>query len=574
MALPNSNPVYDKIKRFRYLILAMIIVIAMIPVAPLRDMVVMGVLYSSEDTKDEPAYPYWVGDDSSAPKNEVDALRFAECNADHTSGQSYWDMIHRYPRNPALYAGVFQYYLKSSGNDRLHFSRPEVTPPVKGEKTGPRLNETPSLAQARAAITAGKTLEPDNAFFDLCDAYLLFGTGRDPEGLAAIHRASTKKQYNSHEHDILNARLKYGTRPAQPVDFLQPMWKFSLQANTMCAYLAAFHAITRIAMWDAGHRSPDQLSATTVQLTRIGCLMRDRSPSAIEAISGANIQVTAARCAYNSVLHREPIERGPESTRKPQGADKPRWSTTVTLLHQTARDRFSAYEWRYLDNQGAESDRFQMQEQSYLMSLPVTEWIVRSEAMLKAEGRLLVTLFWCGVLWLITIGWLAIRRKLSVRDVGPSPLLIWLITAIPSLPFRWNHLTEQQYMHPLYAIFAGAMVGVSVGIIPVVVIASVLRTRMIPGLGRFDTFAARMRRGLSVAAAGLAIFYVLTVLVSIPLAAQTNREMDSWLKSETQYIRTHYPLKPKDSVAAPNNEYPHPQSASASQYGVKNALRP
>ncbi|MHB1001313.1 MAG: hypothetical protein ACYC27_18890 [Armatimonadota bacterium] len=99
------------ISKYRKIIIFFIFVIIFIPFSPFRALLFTHLWMNTDSIKDG-IPPVYIVNTNTVPRDEVEALCYAYEHAAETSGESYWDIIKRYPDNAALYANVLQYYIQ------------------------------------------------------------------------------------------------------------------------------------------------------------------------------------------------------------------------------------------------------------------------------------------------------------------------------------------------------------------------------------------------------------------------------------------------------------------------------
>jgi hypothetical protein len=109
----------------------------------------------------------------------------------------YRKLIEKYPNEPALYANLLRYASLCgpfTGPGRPEIDKPGDQPSAQWKPYA----DSPELRMVEDAIEKGKTLDPDNAYFDFFEAVLRFGQKRDSDALAAIHRAAGKRKFDAY----------------------------------------------------------------------------------------------------------------------------------------------------------------------------------------------------------------------------------------------------------------------------------------------------------------------------------------------------------------------------------------
>lgn len=228
------------ISKYRKIIVFTIVIIIFIPLTPFRALL-FAHAWMNIDSSTDGIPPLYVSNDNNNPRNSMEALNIAYKNATVTGGTSYWSMIKRYPDNSALYAIVLQYYMKREGSELLYISSKSKSKNKYNEQeTRSEIKESPILDKALYAIKMGEKLEPDNAYFKVFHAYLLFGLGRDQDSINMLNSAAKCKLYNSHCNDLIKARIKYGPKLAAPVDWFFPSRKYIVGISTAFPQLMPF----------------------------------------------------------------------------------------------------------------------------------------------------------------------------------------------------------------------------------------------------------------------------------------------------------------------------------------------
>jgi hypothetical protein len=449
-------------------------------------------------------------------------------------------MISRYPEEAALYAGALTYYVGSKKSPlvykkletRSHAERHRIS-----HDPETRAVKTIALDKALYAISMGRKLEPDNIFYDLCHAYLLYGEGRDAEALAIMHQASTKPQYDSHYQDRIDSALAYGARPVFPINQLCPAWKVIVTYSADFGYVVAFKSIYQLAISGQHRDDPQGTLEMADDIMHIGGVMRDGSDSVIEALVSAYLQRDVIR-ASDSILQ----GLSPQWETAAYPSDRKAGKQTASVKHwlselqANAGSRLPEAKWRQWHDEAAKTDSLRPRFDAYVHSGLQAEWLKKPLVVTIASAKLLPAIILIGFFWSVSWIWLALRRKLDVTGVGPSPFLLWLAILIAAAPMR-DYIHEKSYLADLKSLPLLLTIGVGIAAYQIVPIIAILRTRIVPGIGRLDTFAARLRRGCAVVMSGLLMLYVASVIGNFVVAKHVGQQIAPLCSCEMAVVR-------------------------------------
>lgn len=533
----------ELILKYRKIVIALVIIIMLMPLSPFRSLLFSHLSVYYESPKDKSGLPLvFVINDNPNPHNEVEALNYAHEHAKDTSGKSYWDMIKRYPDSTALYANVIQYYL-SKKDSRLIYITPKSRDLNRMNVTGPDLirstmEESPELEETEYAIRMGRNLEPDNAYFDILQAYILYGLNHDQEAIDIIHLAASKKLYNSHCTDLLNARLKYGPRLAVPVDWFFPARKYIVATTITFPHLVPFKNYFRLLMLKTHQDDSEEIINLLNDMIHIAALIRDGKPQIIEKIVGIAVQQTAVTEAY---YHFGLMPNRQEYIEIP--AKTTTIARRVAMLESVLPDRLDETKQRYLRQQAVSSDRMRSSMAAYVKTLTTNRYMKPAmgiQIWFAAQSRLFGSIFWLGMLWLFLNLCLIRHRNIDFRNEEPKWYRYWSVTAIASLP-AISIQAIQKFLPYISGMWVAWIIDVSILTFFTVIFVSISRKRSPGDTGWFSkTWVARMRKCCVYAMSGMVIIYIVSLIAFIPAIIHANKTMDFYVAHEAE-IASKYP---------------------------------
>lgn len=539
--LHQGDEMRKLILKYRKIVIALVIIIMLIPLSPFRSLLVSHFWVLSEPTNLDGLPPVYVANDNPNPRNELEALYYAYEYAKDTSGKSYWDMIKRYPDSAALYANVIQYYLSKKDSGLIYIT-PESkdvnkTNGANQEVIRSTIKESPELEKVEYAVKMGRNLESDNAYFDILQAYILYGLNHDQEAVKMIHAAASSKTYDSHCIDLLNARLKYGPKLAPPVDWFFPLRKFMVSASATFPYLAVSRNCLKLAMQDVENSNPEQVISLMDDIIRISILIRDNKTSIIETMVGIAVQGDAVSAVYR---HFSSVTRNNSYKVIPA---KMAIMTRLSMLESVLPDRLDETKQRYLRQKAASSDRMQSSMAAYVKTLINNRYMKPAmgiQVWFVAQSRLFGSILLIGMLWLFLNLCLIRHLNIDFGNEEPKWYSYWSVTAIASLP-AISVKAIQQFLPFIGGMWAAWTIGVSLVAIFTVIIVSISRKRSPGDSGWFSkTWLARMRKCCVYAMSGMAIIYMISLVSFIPAIIHANETMDFYVAHEAQ-IAAEYP---------------------------------
>jgi len=518
------------------LFIVVAVVSALIVVPYTRNILVYQVLHRVQPVRRD----HGGGNDRTVPGNVDNALVIAKNEGFKArSINAYWRMIERYPNEPALYANMLKY--AALWGPLKNTSRPDDDDIRRGATWKP-LPDSPELGKVARAVEMGEKLEPDNAFFDCFEAVLLANQGRDSEVLAAVHRAAGKKQFDDHALDELDAVLKdRRERISAPVDWMNPIGRVAAVSVVLFPRYAQIWHMARVVGWhieqDMKRGERDKALAATIDLVKIGGLMRDKSNVAIGSLVGIAVQDVGVKRAYRGL-------GGPTLDLDITGAER------VSKLQAMVPTGFRPDEWRMLRDDLARSDEFRRRARAYFGQgfPPVFRPVILSGAVMAIAVTMLFLFLLFLLAWGITWAWLAKRGQTGLAGVGPSRLSVWLLCLLP--PMAVTAFAALMQILTLFGVPThmqswsfGALVTIALALFSplAVIIIAAARTRIAPDISRFDTFLARLRTGSVFAMQALVALYLLAMIAAIPVTAWTNQAVERMYRNEVQMIWEYQP---------------------------------
>lgn len=461
-----------------------------------------------------------------SPRNLSEAIMIAYRDATKAKSLTAFEpMIEKYPNEPALYAYLLRYKTKF---DPWGAVRPEL----RGKAVGPEWKSLMKGSDTRIleqAIRAGKRLEPDNAYFDLYEATLRFAQKRDGEALAAVHRAAGKRRYDNHADVEVQAILEsYRQRAGSLLYWISAIQRISIGMGSFprntriyqTGILAGRHVERNI----LSGRTQQALSEMADMIT-IGGKMRDnaRWPTDI-SFNAVGIQREAVEAAYKGFIG--PLAPYPSiPVRKLLTAVSPR------IPDRLEKDVARTYDW--LDRERRQGRRW---------SQPI-KLILPNLTLLIVSGGFLFLIPIFAALWLVAMIPLFLRRR-THTSAGPNRVSIWLLALLPAtlaIAFIQGDYWGVVFRLipppcPSYWVVLGITAGLKIFTVMLVVIVAFAGTWRLAKGSRFDGFFARLRTGCEFAIQGLLVFYLLTMVILIPLTAKLNHDVDYWMTHRVQMI--------------------------------------
>jgi len=485
--------------------------------------------------------------ETKAPGDVAQALVIGQRDAANSKSiTGYWKMIAGYPNEPALYASFLRY--AASYGPLTSYVRPETVP--QPHRQWKPYADSAELRMVEQAIGRGKKLDPDNGYFDLVEAVLRFGQKRDPEALAAIHRAAGKRKFHDYTREELQAMLGDSRRRSDPalywINPTQRMAVSAISADVRFPALSRFRRAAQMANWyikqDAENDRPREALAIMADLVRVGGAMLDDANWTMDSLLAITIQDMPVRRSYKSLV--EPIRGTTYSKTKTLDLPLP---NLLAALESKFPDTLSAAEWQALRNEIERSTDFRTRAILFLKSTDLyshMRLLLVNMALLVTAANCLVLSLVFGILWLLSSTWLS-RRRPGTTPSGPGRLSIWLLALLPpgvALVFTqlydlfnaWSSGLDYETMR----ILAFALKVLMVVLVFIVAMAGIRRMEV---GSRFDGFLARLRTGSVFAMQGLLALYLLTMIINIPLTAYVNHDIDRWMTNEVQMIREYHP---------------------------------
>ena len=474
-----------------------------------------------------------------SPRNLSEALMIAYRDATKTKSLAAFEpMIEKYPNEPALHAYLLRYKTKF---DPWGEPRPEL----RDKAVGPEWKSLMKGSDARIleqAIQMGKKLEPDNGYFDLYEAALRFAQKRDDEALAAVHRAAGKRRYDNHTDVEVQAILdSYRDRAGALLYWISPLQRIGIG---MAAFPLSMRSAqtSRTVVWFIGQdirsgRTHAGLSKMADLIT-LGGTMRDNSRWAVEILANASsIQWMAVSGAYGSLV--KPIttwryirtERllAEIHSREPNAMSEGEWDGLI-------QDAKRTFDWLELDRQ-----------HSKRWSQPI-KLILPNLTLLIVSGGFLFLIPIFAALWLVATIPLVMRRR-THTSAGPNRVSIWLLALLPAtlamvfIQGQYEGVVFRLIPPPCpsYWVVQGITAGLKVFVVAMAPIIALAGIRRLAKGSRFDGFFARLKTGCEFAIQGLLIFYLLTMIILIPLTARLNHDVDYWMTHRVQMTWDYQP---------------------------------
>jgi hypothetical protein len=150
-------------------------------------------------------------------------------------------------------------------------------------------------------------------------------------------------------------------------------------------------------------------------------------------------------------------------------------------------------------------------------------------------GRMLNHACLMSIPWAIAAIWLRARRRSGLRGVGPRPIVLGFLALVAAFPKTFVHI-DPNYAGPVAKFWVHLGVGLSITIPIIAILGAILRSRVLPEIGRADTVFARLKSSSAFAMKILFALYVVAVLLSIPVAIKANRQLDARIADEPALI--------------------------------------
>lgn len=488
------------------------------------------------------------------PRNPGEALVIAYRNAREVESINvYWEVVEKHPTEPALYANMLRYAARWGPISKI--DRPEIRD-GSGRSEDDRLAwkplaGSPELDKVEQAIEMGKKLEPDNCYFDLFEAVVRFAQGRDSEALAAIHGAAGKNDFDDHTRDESLALLEdLRRRTPTPIYWLDPMPKMIVACSVLSAQAILFRQVVQLAAWHAEQSARseeyDRALAIMTDLVRVGGIMRDNSGSVVSGLVGVAIQKIGIRGASRG-LTAPPAAESRSSSEDPatRAQSAP---AQLSNIESSIGTRLRPDDWRVLRDSLARSDEFVSRARTYSAKMLWGKSVLTGSALSRIAGSLLLQSLVLGVFCLATWLWLSKRGRTSLRGLGPNRWTIWLLAILPpAAALTFIVLANSVLSSGLPGTVIWQLrIPVLAWLMPVLVVVIVgLRTRVVPAVGRFDTFLGRLRMGSAFAIQATLLLYVLTTAISLPVIARANGYVDQMVRNEVQMLWQSQPWEGK-----------------------------
>lgn len=250
-----------------------------------------GSLWSSNPMQVKERFP----DDPRVSAIAIEEGRGYRDNDTRALLKDYDALIRRFPQENWLIARRLIRTIEWMKLNRMggEFSDPFVeNNRAKGIPSPERYKEPPNytpkeLEDALEIARLGAEREPDNAFYDWLQFYLLMMNWRDKEAWPLLARGSHKKDYNMHGREWVKARIAL-----LEMELGRPLlWeeKLSVGGSTPNSIFSKERALGRIVEWEglkAGRRRGDHSEALQIytDMARLQALHAKRSYSIIESL--------------------------------------------------------------------------------------------------------------------------------------------------------------------------------------------------------------------------------------------------------------------------------------------------
>jgi hypothetical protein len=210
-------------------------------------------------------------------------------------------LAQRFPNNPSVYANFLRFM--TQGEVRVSRNDDGTVPvPPAGVTVVPTAPE--SLEMFDTAAQKGMELDPDNAYFPMMRAIVLFNTHRDSEALDSLKAASRCSHWAEYYQDEADGRNRLQAATYGEEGALQHL---NVAANLLFPQYASLRAVARLAVHLAGDAESDGNTAEGVAirhaLMRCGGLMRSQGTSYITSLVGISIANIGAANPYGIQNH-------------------------------------------------------------------------------------------------------------------------------------------------------------------------------------------------------------------------------------------------------------------------------
>ena len=430
----------------------------------------------------------------------------------------YFQMLTRFPNEPALCANLLKYSLMYG--------------PESIESNAHKMEEV---------IKTGQKLEPDNGYFDYFEAVLRFEQKRDAEALAALHRAAGKKRYNDHQAEETMALIRNsGKRWPFPLGWVNPINRIASAAAILFPQLADFRkaAVTTASYETQAARQGNTAYAAEMMadLVTIGGMMRDEGTYTIGALVGIAIQRIGVKGMYEGI------------TNRPVDADTPA-SYGLSRIRIAVPDALGESEWEALSKNIARSEEFRARSKNYtnhFTSAGFMYGLVASIVWYGFAAGLLLTGLVLGLVYLIVSVILHVRGSRGAENVGPRRLSVGLLAVLPIamglLVLAGLSIVQ---MFSTFHGSSGSFPTLPIALVAILILVGIAaaRTRTGSDARRADVFAARLRTGSAYAAKAFLVLYVAAMIINIPATAWAYHKLNQVALNEVQMIWQYPPAK-------------------------------
>ncbi|MHB1001314.1 MAG: hypothetical protein ACYC27_18895 [Armatimonadota bacterium] len=387
------------------------------------------------------------------------------------------------------------------------------------------------LDKALYAIKMGEKLEPDNAYFKIFHAYLIFGLGHDHDSIAILNSTANCKSYNSHSNDMMMARIKYGPKLAAPVDWFFPTRKYAVATSTTFPQLMPFMKFFKLIMLHADNNNPKQVIGTMGNIIHVGSLIRDSKQQIIESMTGIAMHERAITDTYYYFALISGNGTYKEIPKKTSIVNR------VEMLELMIPDKLDQENWQYIRQQAGYSDNIKLNLAAFTKTLLTNSYMKPTMGLLlwfTAQSRIIYSMIWICITWLIINFCIKRYKNIDFRNYEPKWYVYWLITALLSMPV---HIIKDmhQYTSLGTGLWIAWTVGVSKAAFIALIITSISRKRASNDSGWFNkTWLARIRKGCVFAISGMAIIYLISMITFIPAIINANKTMDYLIAHEAE----------------------------------------
>ena len=430
--------------------------------------------------------------------------------------EPYYEMIARFPNEPALYANLLKY----------------------ATLFGPASIDS-NARKMEQVIKTGQKLEPDNGYFDCFEAVLLFRQKRDAEGLAALHRTAGKKHFNDHQSEETLALIRNSQeRWPFPLGWVNATNRISAAYSVLFPQLVYFRNVARsVASYEeqaAKQGNVDRAAQMMTDLVKVGGMMRDQGETIIGVLVGMSIQRIGINGVHKGLANHT------------FDGDAP-GTAAVAAVQTLAPNALDQAEWGALSKNLARSDEYRKRSRNYVDHIHSPGFIAGFTAgtvLFSFAGYALLMGLALGVVYLAASVVLR-KRNVIVKDVGPGKLSVGLLAVLPSAAGLL--VLAGLAIGQMFLAFQGRPG--SFPTLPVVFAATLIltiiaaaRTGIRPGVRRLDVFLARLKVGSAYAAKAFLVLYLLAMVVNIPATAWTYHQLNKVALHEAQMIWK-YPAK-------------------------------